>query len=175
MRRKNILIILSCVLFIAFIGTFSQNQGEEGIMEEITEPTELNELEDNAFLLDNLSPGIIMTIEIIENEVQLLDSVIKLVPKTEPREEFMDSFLVRGVKGDDIVIQTWFPDLSKVVVEKVGIKPQPIRIITFALPLERPINNVVIKLKLDLPETSFDVTELVTSFCEQYPNQPFCR
>lgn len=166
--------VISCVIALVLVGC--NGEREWTVIEETTVPIPVNEEEDNAPVLSNLTTGIIVTIHIRENEISLVDSSIELVPKLSPRDDKTGCFLAKGISRDgEIIMNRWIPDLEYISVENVGLKRQRERFVTFVLPTEKPMDKIVIQLKPDLPEQEFDVSEVFDEFCEKYSGNKLCR
>jgi len=147
----------------------------ERVIERISETRDLNAAVDNAPVLANLTRGIIVTIQISDNEVNLVDAKVALVPKKRPREALEGCLLVKGMKEGNEVIVTGVPDNEWIAKENVGLVRCPVREIMFALPLEAPIDTLIVQVKPELPSTELDVRKPFEEFCKRYPDDEFCR
>jgi len=132
--------------------------------------------DDNRAVLAQMTPGLVMRLEIDKNVVQLLDLELALVPRsTPPRGSAGDQVLVTGWRGTERVSSVAVADQRVNVQEEVGIVILDRRSLHVALPTPRRIDRIEITLPGATTPQRFPVDQVFERACAQRNDSDLCR
>ncbi len=172
---QSILILtLSITLILVSHGySWAQEPKNIRVIQETTERKPISAQEDNAFFLEHLTTGLIVTLRVSDQDISLVRSQIGTVPKVKPKEVAPHTISLIGIRGKDVVTRTAVPDEELVVQENKGLIRVPVRMITAVLPTSVPIDKLKVHIKPHL-QKEFDLGPLFKEFCNKYPKDPIC-
>jgi hypothetical protein len=129
---------------------------------------------DNRAVTSQLTPGLVIQLEIDRNTVRLADAQLVLVPRQTRQGREGERVIVSGWRGGQQVTTVSIPDQRINSQENVGIVIREQRTLSVALPLPRRIEAVEVTLPGGQPQR-FDVTPLFDSVCQGQPSTELCR
>ena len=140
-----------------------------------SDPKPVDAAVDNAPVLAQLAPGLVITLEINDNTPTLVDARVALIPITAPRREEGELVRVTGLSNGKPVSSIAVPDQRVYVEEGVGLSVLTKRSLTLALPLPQRIDSLEVQLPGEEAPSRFDVSQTVDGFCKDYPKEALCR
>jgi len=178
-RINRNIIVITFALSLIFV-TFGCSSEQEIRRVEViggktSESKAVNAQEDNALLLKELTTGVVVTFRITDDEIVLEQVTVVSVPKVKPRDVSPGLISIVGMKGDVVVVKTAVPDKEWIIQENKGLVRNPVRVITVALPIETPIDRLIVQLKPEFRPKQFDMRPAFEEFCKKNPKSPLCR
>jgi hypothetical protein len=132
--------------------------------------------EDNRAVLGQLTPGLIMRLEIDGKTVQMQDPELVLIPRrAAARTTGGERVIVTGWRGREQVSAVSVSDQRINVQENVGIVIRDQRSLTVALPTPRRVDRVEVTLPGVTTPQEFSVAQVFDRACEQKPVGDLCR
>lgn len=132
--------------------------------------------DDNRAVLAQMTPGLVMRLEIDGNLVQLHDPELMLVPRSDPsRVPGGDRVIVTGWRGTEQVSSVAVADQRINVQEEVGIVIRERRSLNVALPTPRRIDRVEVTLPGTTTAQQFAVGQVFDRACAQRTDSDLCR
>jgi hypothetical protein len=131
---------------------------------------------DNRAVIGDVTPGIVMRLEIDGTKVDLRDAELILLPRQSPaRGRDGERILVTGWRGLQQVSAVSVADQRVNIQEGVGIVIREQRTVSVALPTPRRIDRVEVTLPGTTVAQQFAVTELFDRACPTPTVIDFCR
>lgn len=156
----------------ALLGCASEEPGRVTV--QTSEPRPVDAAADNAEVLRQLTPGLLLTLEIDGTAVTLLDVQMALVPNLPARRQEGELITVTGLSGSERVSRAQVPDQRLNVEEQGGLVVLEQRQLTIALPLPRRIDAVEVQLSGEAPPTRLDVRRQLADLCAENPRVKLC-
>lgn len=166
-------VVAAAILLTGLVACASAEPGR--LTSQTSDPKPVDAVTDNAPVLTQLAPGLVITLEISDNTPTLVDARVALLPLTAPRREEGELVHVMGLSNGKPVSSTAVPDQRVYVEEGVGLGVLTTRTLTLALPLPQRIDSLEVQLPGEAAPSRFDVSRTVDSFCKDYPKEALCR
>jgi hypothetical protein len=138
-------------------------------------PEPVDPMVDNTGLQEQLSPSLVVTIELDGDTATLLDARVLMTRATMPRRTEGEQVILRGFSAGQQVSTVAVPDQRLNVEEGGGLVMQEKRTLTAALPMPQRIDAIEVLVPGAAEATRLDVSEEVSSFCRTYPNTEGCQ
>jgi hypothetical protein len=130
---------------------------------------------DNEKVLTGQVTGLIVTLKIDGQRVELTDVRVMMIPKGMERRQEGELVTLAGLSGGQTVTRVEIPDQRLNIEENRGIVILEQRTLQAALPLPRPIEELQVLLPGADQPVRFQVGKEIAEFCNQYPKQDLCR
>lgn len=131
---------------------------------------------DNRAVIGDVTPGIVMRLEIDGKNVQLHDVELIVVPRQPPaRDAAGERVLVTGWRGQQRISVVSVADQRINVLEGVGIVIRDQRTLNVALPTPQRIDRVEVTLPGMTVPQQFAVGQVFDRACQQQPGGDLCR
>lgn len=146
-----------------------------GEMTELTSsPQSVDARQDNADVLAQTTPGLIVTLHITGDVVSSFDVRVAGVSSSSSSGN-QDTFVtVTGISNGSRVASMSIADEQLNVQEEVGIVANPDRTIVGMLALPTRIDTLVVESSSLQRSQEFDVREVFESFCNEYGKEAIC-
>ena len=144
--------------------------------ESTSEPQSVDSRQDNAAILEQLTPGLLLRITIRADKTVRVDSHVALVVKQSERRREGDLVEVVGVAGAERIARVWVPDARRIAIEGEGAVAAPDRELVASLPLGARIDSVEVRLPGEVAPYRQPVANAFDAYCEGHPQLgPYCR
>lgn len=141
-----------------------------------TQERAVDAAEDNRAVVDQMTPTVVMQLEVDGNTVQLRDMELVLLPrKSSARERDSRKILVTGWRGKEQVSEASVADQRINIQENVGVVIEDRRTLNVALPTPRRIDRVEVTLPGSTTAQRFPVAEVFERACVSQPGSELCR
>jgi hypothetical protein len=125
--------------------------------------------------MDRQALGLVVTMKIDGDRVELTDSQIMLIPKAIARQQTGEQITLVGLRGGETVTQVRIPDQRLNIQEKRGVVVLEQRTLQAALPLPAPIDELLVQLPGAEQPVRFPIAKTISTFCRKHPKQDLCR
>jgi hypothetical protein len=130
----------------------------------------------NRAVIGQVTPGLVMRLEIDGQTVRMHDPELVLIPRrSSTRSAGNETVLVTGWRGREQVSSVTVSDQRINVQENVGIVIQEQRSLVVALPAPRRLDRVEVSLPGATAPQAFSVGEVFERVCAQNPSADLCR
>lgn len=168
--------LLATLGLVACVSLFACASLEPGRLTAGTsEPKPVSPLTDNEQVLSGQIAGLIVTLKIDGQRVELGDVRVMMIPKAMERRLEGELVTLEGLSGGQAVTRVDIPDQRLNIEENRGIVILEQRTLQAALPLPRPIDELHVRLPGAERPVRFQVGKEIAAFCSQYPKQDLCR
>jgi hypothetical protein len=158
------------------VGLVACASAEPGRMTaETSSPQPLDAAADNAELMQDLAPSLVLTIEVDGDTATLLDARVLMMRATAPRHSEGEQVVLRGLSAGQPVSTVAVPDQKLNVQEGGGLVMQERRTLTAAIPMPQRLDAVEVLIPGAAAASRLDVREQVSSFCRQYATSEGCE
>lgn len=137
-------------------------------------PKPVDAVADNAQLLSQFTPGLVIILEISDNTTSLVDARIALVPRSTVRRQEGELIKITGLSNGTRVSSVAVPDQRINVEEEKGLVILDKRTLTATLPLPRKIDTLEVQLPGDVAPSLFNIRKQIDSFCRKFTETEFC-
>lgn len=170
--KQHFFCILSIYAALAVTACASMEPGQ--VSTETSAPTPVDPIADNAAVIAGQTAGLVVTLSIDGERVQLVDARVMLIPKGTARRQEGELVSLAGLRGGEVVTRLLIPDQRINVQENRGIVIQDQRTLNAALPLPAPIDELQVQLPGAEQPVKFAVGKKIRAFCGKHPEQDIC-
>ncbi len=150
------------------------SQGPGRMTERTSEPRPVDVAADNKELLDQLTPGLLVSLAVDGSTVSLVEARVAMVPKEEQRRREGQLVIVEGWSGSVRIAAVAAPDQRLQVLEGSGLVELDRRTLDLALPLTRPIDALLVRLPAADAAVRMDLGSTFADHCAKQPRSPLC-
>lgn len=169
LNPKQILVI-GLTMFLAACATATDGPGVK--TEETSEPRPVDAGVDNADVLAQTSPGLIVTLHVEGNTIRSYETQIAAVSATTQAEG--DSISITALSNGNRVATMSVADQLVNVQEEVGIVEVESRTLIGTMQLPMRVDTLIVESPVLEAAQELDVREVFDAFCEQYREQSIC-
>lgn len=169
LNAKRMTAIASAML-LAACATATDGPGVK--TEETSQPRPVDAREDNADVLAQTSPGLIVTLQIEGDTIRSIDTQIAAVTATTQADS--DSISISALSNGNQIATMSVADQRVNVQEEVGIVEVESRTLVGTMLLPSRADTLVVESPALREAEEVDLSDVFDAFCEQYREQPIC-
>ncbi len=140
--------------------------------EETSAPRPVDAREDNAAVLAQTSPGLIVTLHVEGSTIRSVETQIASVTATTQAES--ESISITALSNGDRIATMSVADQRVNVQEEVGIVETETRTLIGTMQLPSRVDTLIVESPALEETKELDVRDVFDAFCEQYRDQSIC-
>lgn len=160
------------VLMAALSGCASSGAGR--MTEATSEPRAVDAAAENAAILADLSPGLLLSLQVDGSTVTLADARVAMVPKDAGRRAEGELVTLAGWLAGDRIAEVQVPDQRLQVAERGGLVELASYTLDAAMPLVRAVDTLTVLLPGRDAPSRIDLRSIFADHCRKQPLSPLC-
>lgn len=161
---------------VVFVVASCASRAPQTAVAQRTEQRAVDAAHDNRDVVGQLTPSIVMQLEVDGEKVQLREAELVALPrKPSARENGGRKVLVTGWRGEEKISEVLVEDQRINIQENVGVVTEERRTLSVALPTPRRIDRVEVTLPGSRTAQRFAVAEVFERACAGQPSSELCR